>query len=277
MNAGTLNANTVVFLHIPKTAGSSFTKIIKSLYPSDQIYHQMESNTLIAHLQQRQNREKLYIGHYYFDVLRYFAEPPTVLTFLREPRNRVLSHYYFYKAQSEKSVALLPWWDQHIVELTRKHSFANFISLDLPEIDKAFSNLQTRHIASSTDFDPPRSAKETTELLNLAISHLRDMAFVGIVERFEESLEIFRYQFGLEAEIRPLAVNVNKARPGDNSEVSVFDHNPVAQRRIALDQKLYQEAMARLTAAVNQMPATATQPEPPKSEGFISRLWRRFK
>lgn len=277
MNDGILKAGNVVFLHIPKTAGSSFTKIIKGLYPSDQIYHQMESNALIEHLKSKQNQEKLYIGHYYYDVLQHFDHKPTVLTFLREPRNRMLSHYYFYKAQSEKSVALLPWWDQHIVELTRQHSFAEFISLDLPEIDKAFFNLQTRHIANSTDFEPPQTESERANLLALALGHLKDMEFVGVVERFEESLSLFRHQFGLQAEIQPLAVNVNKARPDDNSEVRVFDQNPVAKKRVELDMKLYEEGMKRLTEELNQLPPTPVKEKEAPDGGLLSRLLRLFR
>ena len=47
MHPATPADDKLVFLHIPKTAGSSFTHILKSLYDENQIFHRMDGDELI--------------------------------------------------------------------------------------------------------------------------------------------------------------------------------------------------------------------------------------
>jgi Sulfotransferase family len=260
----------VVFLHIPKTAGSSFTRILKGLYDDNAIFHKMDSNALIEHLQSGEMTNDLYIGHYYYNVVDFFDTRPMLLTFLREPRDRVLSHYYYYKGQSDESLARLPPWDQHIVELTRQYSFADFISQDLPEIEKAFSNLQTRHIANSTDFEVPTSYTGRAKLVFAAEKHLKALDFVGIVDRFEDSLRLFQHLFNLEQPLTIPKVNVNARRPLDIDERAIFNHSKIARRRIELDQELYNLGLKLLNKQLRKLDIE-------NGSGWVPRLKRALR
>ena len=239
MKLSSRDEDKLFFLHVPKTAGSSFTRILKSLYDEADIFHQMDTPSLIQLLASGDHHHRLYIGHYYHEALDRFPVKPRVVTFLRDPRERVISHYYYYQKQSPEAVEKMAPWDKVIVDLTRKYSFDDFISLDMPEVEQAFSNVQVRHIGTNTDDLVPADESGRTALVEKAMANLKAMDYVGIVEHFDDSIALFCRQFELSDDIKPVSVNVNKSRPQPRGEVSVFDSNPIARGRVELDQQLY--------------------------------------
>ncbi|MFA5632398.1 MAG: sulfotransferase family 2 domain-containing protein [Porticoccaceae bacterium] len=241
----------LVFLHIPKTAGSSFTHILKSLYDDADIFHRMDGDELISLLWNGDDDYQLYIGHYSYNVVALFKTRPRLVTFLREPRARILSHYHYYRVQSEEAIATMADRDRHIVKLTRKYDFPDFISLDLPEIEQGFANVHTRQLAFSTDYPMLQTDAARKALLGNAIAHLESLDFIGIVERFDESLAQFRRLFGLTEPLEAVAVNVNRNSHADEDDaaLAVFETNPVARRRVELDLALYQRGQVLFDAA----------------------------
>jgi hypothetical protein len=249
MHPVTMAGDKLVFLHIPKTAGSSFTHILKSLYDDSQIFHRMDGDELIELLSQGRDDFRLYIGHYSYNVVPLFQVRPRLVTFLREPRNRILSHYHFYRAQSQEAVSAMAEWDKRLVDLTRQYAFEDFISLDLPEIEQGFANVHTRQLAFSTDYPMLQNAAARKALLGNAIAHLDSLDFVGIVECFDESLTQFRRLFGLSAAMEPVALNVNRRGSEQEDDVlEIFHTSEVARRRVELDLALYERGLALFDA-----------------------------
>jgi len=180
-------------------------------------------------------------------VVKLLPEKTWLLTFLRDPRDRIISHYYYYKIQTDAAIAKLHARDRHIVGLTRQYDFADFISLDIREIEQGFANLQTRHLASCTDYAMPQENKARQALLRTALKHLSEFNFVGIVEQFDQSLNAFQTVFGLNLDVEAITANVNQSKPQIADDIKIFDRNEVAWRRIELDQQLYQAGLRRLT------------------------------
>ncbi len=94
-----------IFLHIPKTAGFTLQKIIERQYPPQSIYTLEPSNELesiheFQNLSQaRRAQIRLLKGHLNMgQKLHEFLPPPvTYFTILRDPVERVISHYCFVR------------------------------------------------------------------------------------------------------------------------------------------------------------------------------------
>ena len=87
-----------LFLHIPKTAGTTLRHIIDDQYGQENVltYYNQNSNHLLDNLEALlmvKPQYKALIGHYYFGVHAKFRFPATYITFLRHPVARTISQY----------------------------------------------------------------------------------------------------------------------------------------------------------------------------------------
>jgi Sulfotransferase family len=90
----------IIFLHLPKTGGTTLARIIDRQYDSSSIlplYESMFGNELSALPQNHLDRLRIVMGHLYFGVHAFAARPCMYITILREPIDRVISHYYFVR------------------------------------------------------------------------------------------------------------------------------------------------------------------------------------
>src|SRR4051812_13345258 len=92
------------FMHIPKTAGTSVGQMLWERVAPDRRAHVVfrKSDPLPAAAAEP-DRNDLVWGHLPFAFMRRFADPPLILTFLRDPIERAISAFYFLR-----SVALHP-------------------------------------------------------------------------------------------------------------------------------------------------------------------------
>src|SRR4051812_5972736 len=93
----------LIFLHIPKTAGSTLTTIMHRQYSADEIYDIYEvrkSPQLMALPEEQRAKIKLLKGHIPFGLHAFLPNGKAeYFTILREPVDRVLSHYYHFARQ----------------------------------------------------------------------------------------------------------------------------------------------------------------------------------
>ena len=97
----------LVSLHIPKTAGTSFRNILKSVYGDRAVVRLDINNKGVTRLNQKIYTEqqppsaKVIHGHFvYGDIENRFDLPPHFkkITWLRNPVQRVVSNYYYLEA-----------------------------------------------------------------------------------------------------------------------------------------------------------------------------------
>jgi hypothetical protein len=180
---------TVIFLHIPKTAGTTFNSILSWLYLGRPSYwispddlHASEFKALPV---ASRSCLELLRGHMYFGLHEYLAQPATYITFLRKPIARVLSYYSNALAEAAYHTGKSHWF----LDAVRSMSFEEFIDCGK---DKELENGQVRRI-SGIGFRPRPC---TTQDLELAKTNLdRFFSVVGLSHRFDESLALMRRQF----------------------------------------------------------------------------------
>jgi len=190
----------VIFLHIPKAAGSTLNRLIELEYPLSEIYSidPVFYTWSWAHLQRLSKKRlrgmRIFKGHMLFGLHAILPQPATYITVLREPVDRVISSFYFMR-----SYMLQPlYW---------KFKFENWSLEDFARRSPR-ENLQCKILAGVDYRTPCTAAICETAKENL----LRYFSVVGLSERFEESLALMKLRFGWKLR-RYSSFNVSRTRP----------------------------------------------------------------
>ena len=171
----------VIFVHIPKTAGMAFWKVIQRSFPASQIYDLKKKNLkrIIPELGELSSRKppgvSVITGHQPYGLHTALAAPFTYATMLRDPVERLLSFYYYVREQPKHPL----------------HEPVTSGALTLLDVARIEANRQTRMLAG-------RRRDETGEDdLALAKLHLEThFTLAGFVERFEESIALMQWLLG---------------------------------------------------------------------------------
>jgi Sulfotransferase family len=172
----------LVFLHLAKTAGVTFTEVLARNFQPDEFlqidlqeterpvigYWSHEAvKKALARLPQRERLRAVW-GHFRPSVRALLPKPSALFTMLREPVDRVLSAFYY-----EKEVGF------HTIEETPE------------EYAISSDNLMTRVLSDDPTFGarPGEPRREVSERdFEKAVAVLNECAFVGVTDRFDESL-----------------------------------------------------------------------------------------
>ena len=178
----------LVFLHIPKAAGTTLRHVISRHYPHELILSTDAPVTLSA---EQRRRLRVIMGHVPFGTQTQLDAPVDVITMLRHPVERIASLYDYVRLRPGH-----PW--HPLVDGT---SLADFAACGHP----ATCNQQVRQLSGCDEVS--RAA------LELATHHLtHELTVVGLAERFEESLVLLKRALGWHT-IYHRRLNVTPGRP----------------------------------------------------------------
>jgi hypothetical protein len=231
------NSEAVIFLHLPKTAGTTLNRLIEWEYPLFQMYSidPVFFRWSWKHLQhlseKRLKRTRVFKGHMLFGLHEILPQPATYITVLREPVDRVISAFYFMR-----NYKLHPlYWKMR----RGNWSLEDFVRRSLRE------NVQCKVLAGA-EYEKPC----TQEICERAKENLlRYFSVVGLSERFEESLALMKLRFGWKLE-RYSSFNVTRSRPR-KAEIPQSTLDLIAERN-SLDLSLYELAAKVFQAAVER-------------------------
>lgn len=214
-----------LFIHIPKTGGTSlYYALEKRLGKSKVFLDRSGGDYKLAQLSKEERSQLDFVqGHFDFGVHRYFDRSYRYITFLRDPIDRAISEYYFFKEQEPKL-----WIHDELVE--KEYSLKEFMQSGLyTNVD----NPQVRFL-SGNQYAP--FGECTTEMLEVAKQNLKNFSLVGLTEYFDESMAMLFEEMGL-SNIYFIQLNKTIKRPSRESMDA--ETLAVIEEMTAYDKELY--------------------------------------
>lgn len=230
----------LIFLHIPKAAGTTLNRILEWQYSPLEIFT-MDPYRIRATPERfkrlpegRRRRLRLVRGHMFYGIHEFLPQGATYITMLRDPVARMLSSYYFVLRRP-------------LNPLHRKVTRERLGIEDCLRLFPQRHNLQCRLIAGVKD-----TGIAGERLLDMAKEHLiKSFSVVGISERFEESLMLMAKTFDWEI---PFYRNckVSKTRPqiGPGTVEMIRDHNRLDVELYEFANGLFEQSLQKKEAAV---------------------------
>lgn len=233
-------AYTVVFVHIPKTAGSSLREVLLRQYRPRTfwIVDPVKDTAWLASLPEKERaRLRLVEGHMYYGVHELLPLPCAYVTMLRDPMERVLSFYSHIRSRP----------DHFLHDAAQGLSLSDCIERGLTvELD----NFMVRALSSLRNVNVPVGGVSRA-MLDEAKGNL-ERTLIGLTERFEESLALFSAKLGWR-HAAAVRTNVSAARIR-REELSAEDVKAVEGAN-ALDAELYAFGRALFEAQALQASA----------------------
>ncbi|MGI8890093.1 MAG: sulfotransferase family 2 domain-containing protein [Chthoniobacterales bacterium] len=190
----------VIFLHLPKTAGTTVNRLIEWEYPLAEMYSvdPVLFRWSAAHMHklspERLKKIRMFKGHMTFGLHETLPQPATYITVLRDPVDRVISAFYFMR-----SYKLHPlYWKMRRENLTLE----DFVRRSQRD------NIQAKIVAGAL-----YETICTPDILEQAKHNIRHhFSVVGFSERLEESLALMKLRFGWHLNTYS-SFNVTRSRP----------------------------------------------------------------
>ncbi len=258
--------NTLIFLHVPKVAGTTLMQILRRQFPAN-TEHNIYTRS-IGHLEDLKNLSKeeiskLRLVHAHSPLVphTFLVQGCDYITMLRNPVERVISQYYFILFSSESSV------DGFRKDMTLR---------DYVESGAAIvNNMHVRLLCGiATPFTFDVGEPLPTNALEIAKENLKKhFKVVGITERFDESLLILQKSFGWK-NVYYSRQYVSKKRLSQD-EISP-DILSIIEENNKLDKKLYEFAQSLLHESIEEYgPSFGKDLTHFKTRNrFISKLFR---
>lgn len=227
----------VIFLHIPKSGGTTLHAIIERQYPAERIFtidghHVRESIAEFKALPEAERRRlQVLKGHMSFGLHNWLPQPSTYITLLRDPVERTISHYYHILRSPEHT--------HHATIVGKNMSLHDFM---LAGVSRIVDNGQVRALCAGEDV--PYGAC-TADMLAQAQANIEGhFTLVGFTEQFDETLILLKRALGWKMDAylrrnvglnRPAAESVPAATRSLIEQINEFDFGlyHAAEKRFA--------------------------------------------
>lgn len=239
----------VVFVHLPKTGGTTLKWIITEQLGADRVFDVRRGpirnrlEELAQMSPQERGRYDAVIGHMPFGVGRLLERPCLYVTLLRDPVERVVSDYFFVRrAQDHPLHAKIVSGQLDLAEFAATH-VDNMMVRRLDDFDL---------LGSESYWVERRREPASGDMLEQALSNLRDCHVVGLCERLEDSVFLMCRKLGWP--LRPVPVlNRTDERPSlDRIDPAVLE---TIRGRSVADRALYDAARSRFEAEWDRISA----------------------
>lgn len=254
-----MQSDKLVFLHLPKCGGTTLHHMLVGWYGTDAV-HMERHNGLYFYSARNLASKNLFSGHYDFYATQLVPGRPKLITFLREPRSRLISLYHFHRAHrpdlpENQRQGLIKWATTYDIN----DYFAN------PQVRNhpALNNSITRYLSNQPQ-QGPVSANVTEgdesieDLCKQALANLHHFDFIGLMEDYDASITKLCRILG-RAKPDTIGHALNFETLGDtHSSLRQIEKQPVTEEThrlmdelVAQDEIVYNAAKALNTAPKN--------------------------
>lgn len=242
---------TVLFMHIPKTAGTAFREAIAPNFLQSEIAYLYPTppgfpvGDLRALPLEQRGALRIVLGHYQFGMHEALPQKSEYITIVREPSARVLSHYAYLLQTQPEQISEGNGHIMGLLEVLEKRITANLDNA----IVRCFSGVNERKF-------PPGSL--TQAVYERAVHHLHTaFTFVGHQETCGQSYQWLQRHYGWHAQdtlplVNPGAVRISK-EPGAELTAAIRHYN-------RWDYLLYEEILRKFPLVMPSSIRDATLP-----------------
>jgi len=236
----------LIFLHIPKTAGSTFHMILNKRYKSDEIknlfgsrYSEPEIKNFIETPVESKKNIRLLKGHMPYGMHNYLPQESKYISVIRNPIERVISQYYYIKKNNYNPL-------HNLVEKDGM-SISEFVSSG---ISVGMNNGHCRFL--NGDLDEYKFNQCDDILLDRVKENITtNFIWLGLTERFDESILVLSILLGWESPPYYIRENVSRNRKSRDS-ISKEDLS-IIEKYNSLDMKLYSFANEMLDKQIQEI------------------------
>lgn len=246
----------VLLMHLPKAGGTSLTMAFKDQHGAAAIHSVQPDQTpeeaaraFSALTRERKSRLEVVAGHFGtgHGIEKHVMGPVLRVTMLRDPVRRVVSHYRYIRRRLAEGADFSdrPWFLD-----AKRMSLVDYVRYGRTG---DLRNGQTKFLAGTLDWwgQDPENAEGGQVQLEKALQFIDSpTALVGLVERFPESLSLFRHALSW---ARPVVIHWSNASL-ENPDVSASCGRQI-ERLNEMDIELYRYASARFQEVVNERSA----------------------
>lgn len=205
------DAQKVVFLHVPKCGGTTLHDILGQWYGAQNL-HPERFNELYSYTGGQLASSRVFSGHYDYYATTLIPGPRTLISFLRDPAERLVSLYNFHRAHTADIIKqgnlLLPQW-------ANTYDIATYFAQDEIRSHPAINNMIVRVFSNVPQTTPgtisaPLRETDMDEMLEQALANLEKFAFVGFLDSYD-------------SDVSRLADMLGKPRLDDTPKQQVLD------------------------------------------------------
>ena len=177
------------YLHVPKCGGTSVNALIRQAFPAEQGVRWLERQPWrLADNSAGLGRHPCYSGHVVYRFRDLLPAQTAVMTFLRDPVDRAVSAFYYFRSMGREKLAE----EQTVSGLDRccDLSLDEFLEAEPHAARMHLGNIQTWMFSQPQMYhvSPWRALSQSD--LDEAMRNLERVAFVGVTDRFEESIRL---------------------------------------------------------------------------------------
>ncbi len=247
----TSTSKPLLFLHIPKTAGTSFLLMLQNTFGDGRVrrIHTVDEHikdTITKIVSHELGELSCLTGHLPFHLFGDFRDIFTPFTMLREPVSRVLSLYRFLKAGEPANWARL--------NLPEDFTLDDFLELVHPELYGQVNNGMIRLLCGDARWANPDRARfwdksGWADALHGAITTLTHIDF-GLAEEMEPTLDMARVHWSVPYKLQQYQENRTKR---ETSAEDVDDIHRIISMN-TLDLALYHWAADEFHKRIRALP-----------------------
>ena len=191
----------LIFLHIPKTAGTSLRTLVEQAYPAGACVDIYTANSADFYKTIRHDVDKAEVlyGHTSYGIHQWFGLEPRYIAFVRNPIARVVSLYNHLRRHKKSP---------HDTDI-------NAGGMTLRDMVQAEISVETNnHMVRIIGGYGGTETIDNTTILDNAITHIEQhFEFVGLTERMPESVDILAQRLGWGRQLRIPRLNITPPFP----------------------------------------------------------------